>query len=678
LLRRAIIARMSLSLLGAACALELVALVGGRVHTLVPGVAPAERAIVLDGERIQAVCAPAEVPAAARVVDVRGLHIVPGYIDGLAYHDTEHDRLYTLAGVASICDHGNDAARLVGARRPDVRMASMGPEIHTAGLLLDGEPPATSAALVLKTANDVVEAVEHLRELEVSFFATHAQLDGELWRALIVESAKYQLGVFGPRPKGLDLAAVLAAKPRGLVTLDALLPAGKTWDSVSVDELRAAAKEVAAAGVSVIPTLGALSKDLDALDPSSSDLTWLGPNYTSYWLNELAVRKQQMNESLRASREGALTKAKLLLGALHSSGVRLVAGSGAPHPWLMPGEGLHRELAQWQAAGVSAADCLAACTREAALAFGLKDCGVIEAGNRADLVLLSADPTQSVAAMREIAGVVRRGAVLDRARLDALRGELSGWVEAARKLVDAPLDAPKPALPEGQVLISGKCETLSTAGRLAAERFAVVRELDDTLTFCSTRRTPPGISQPELIVHSRQRVRRGQFDSFEVRAVAQGRELVVKGLKAGDQWRVERRFDGGFVDLKAAQEDVVAIDCDSVTTPMLLAVTRKPGGFPVIRFHEGLELEVVRWDMAVNEHGDHGFRTPTGVRLCQLNESGAVKVLVQQLGATQTQTSLVESDTHGGVGLELPADVLAKVRATAAAEARGETPGAKR
>lgn len=644
---------------------ELIALVGGRVHTLAPGAQPKDVSIVMEDGVVKALCGPLEVPAAAKRIDVSGLHVVPAYVDALAYHDPEHDRLYTLAGVGRICDHGNDLARILDARDPVARAAAWGPEITTAGALLDGDPPATSAALILRTEGDAHEAVEHLGELEVSFLATHAQLAPEVWRALLKEAAEKSLPVMGPRPKDLDLAAVLEARPRALVALDALLPAGKTWITLTLDELPAIAKAVADSGVWVIPTLSALSKDLDAVDPRSPDLALLGPNYASYWLNELKQREEQNTPELRQRREMVHAKAKALLTALYTAGAKLVPGSGAPHPWLTPGEGLHRELAQWSAAGVSAYDCLAACTRGAAECFGLEGNGTIEVGKLADLVLLRSDPLASVAALREVAGLVRRGTYVDTLRLSQLRDELIAWVAKAREEFERPIEVDAPALPEGSVLLSGSCETISGAGRLGAERWAVVREVDDTLTFCGRRRVRGSVGAPQVQIDVRQRVRKSRLESFELRANAQGRELVVRGVKVGEQWRVERRLDDKFVDLNAAREDLAAIDCDSITTPMLLALTRKPGAFPVMRFHEGLELEVVRWDLAINPEGDHGFRTPTGLKVAVFDPSGAVRVLAEQLGTSQSQTTLLEFDTHGGAGLGLPEETLAKLRAAA-------------
>lgn len=644
---------------------EVTALVGARVHTLEPGLAPKELAVVIDQGAIRALCPEAEIPADARRIDVSGLHMVPAYIDALAYHDPEHDRLYTLAGVGRICDHGNDLARVLTSREPAVRAAAWGPEITTAGALLDGKPPATNAALVLESVSSVQDALEHLVEVDVAFLATHAQLAPDVWRELIKQGAAKSLFVMGPRPKGLDLAAVLEARPRALVAIDALLPTGKTWNDVAVEEFPAIAKALADSGVWLIPTLAALSKDLDAVDPNSSDLALLGPNYATYWSNELAARMARSDEGARQRRESAHAKARALLTALYAAGVKLAPGSGAPHPWLVPGEGLHRELAQWAAAGVTPYDCLAACTREAAECFGVDDAGTIAVGKQADLVLLRSDPRESVAALRDISAVVRRGAYVDAARLSGLREELREWVTRAREQFDQPIAVEAPKLPEGDVLLSGHCETISAAGRLAAERWAVVREVDGTLTFCGQRRRPSSVSQPEVLIHVRQRVRKSRLDSFEIRASAQGRELVVRGIKAGEQWRVERRLDDKFVDLNAAREDLAAIDCDSVTTAMLLALTQKPGALAVMRFHEGLELEVVRWDFAINPEGDHGFRTPSGMKICALDPSGAVKVLVEQLGASEAQTTLLEFDVHGGKGLELPEETLAKLRAAA-------------
>ena len=46
--------------------------------------------------------------------------------------------------------------------------------------------------------------------------------------------------------------------------------------------------------------------------------------------------------------------------------------------------------------------------------------GTVAPGKAADLVLLGADPTKSVAAMHRITGVVRAGRFYDRTALDAI------------------------------------------------------------------------------------------------------------------------------------------------------------------------------------------------------------------------------------------------------------------
>ena len=81
-------------------AFDLVAVVGGKVHTLVPGSKPAEMTVLIDDDRIRAVGADVAIPAGAKRIDAHGLHIVPGLIDGFGYHDPEHDPLYLAAGIA--------------------------------------------------------------------------------------------------------------------------------------------------------------------------------------------------------------------------------------------------------------------------------------------------------------------------------------------------------------------------------------------------------------------------------------------------------------------------------------------------------------------------------------------------------------------------------------------------
>ena len=96
---------------------------------------------------------------------------------------------------------------------------------------------------------------------------------------------------------------------------------------------------------------------------------------------------------------------------MRDAGVSILAGSDLePH-----GDSLHRELELLVEAGLSPAEAIAAATSQPAAFLGLiDDVGTVEAGKRADLVLLDGDPLLDITNTRRIAAVVGGGVVLNR------------------------------------------------------------------------------------------------------------------------------------------------------------------------------------------------------------------------------------------------------------------------
>jgi len=422
----------------------------------------------------------------------------------------------------------------------------------------------------------------------------------------------------------------------------------------------------AKSGARLTPVLRGQARLGEDAGDNAPELARLGPQYSTLWSIELMQRRKVLDETSRHKIQVLLGKQRALLLALFRSGAALVPGSGAPQPWLMPGDGLHRELREWQNDGIPAADVVRLATAGAAKALGLDvERGTIEPGKVADLVLTRDDPTLDIAALETIETVVIRGIALTRSQLDSKLSELANAQSAARAAAQQPIEVEALELPEGVQLLSGLTETTSALGKLAAERWAIVREVDGTLTFCGRCKTRGTATVNERVVDVRQRVRDGKFDSFSVRVVSQKHEMIVRGQFVAGQLRVERRTDGAFIDNRAAAEPIVAIDVGSVTTMMLLAHTRGNGQMPILRFDEGLELEVVRWDLLLDSGAGHKFRTPQGARFAGFNEDGSLKAVVENLGSGMVQTSSVEIDAHGGPGLPLPDDKLAMMRKAA-------------
>ena len=95
---------------------------------------------------------------------------------------------------------------------------------------------------------------------------------------------------------------------------------------------------------------------------------------------------------------------------MHRAGVHILTGTDAPLRNSPPGFGLHEALVR---GGMPAFDVIRAATWEPARYFGLDSLGTIEAGQIADLVLLSANPLADIRNTRRIAAVVGQRAIGD-------------------------------------------------------------------------------------------------------------------------------------------------------------------------------------------------------------------------------------------------------------------------
>lgn len=133
-----------------------------------------------------------------------------------------------------------------------------------------------------------------------------------------------------------------------------------------------------------------------------------------------------------------------ILRRQHAAGAKFLFGSdtavGTPGWGNPPGLSGFREMQAWVAAGIDLRTLLRAATLDNARAFGLeRELGSIETGKRADLLLLTANPLDSVDAYDRIDKVILAGEVIER---EALAADAPATVGVSTLQVPANGEAP--------------------------------------------------------------------------------------------------------------------------------------------------------------------------------------------------------------------------------------------
>jgi imidazolonepropionase-like amidohydrolase len=409
--------------------------------------------VLLDQGRIVDVFRRGEhpVPPDVEVLDAPDGTIVPGLIDahlhvaGLLVNadapttdpETVTDafmRELTAAGITTVRDTGspdyNRTFRQMKQGRPGW------PRFFGSGPNLDGRPGGPW--LGLRALDSPVAARTAVRELAdggVDFLKVYVWMDGRMMSETIDEARSAGLKVAAHVGNRVTVAEAVDAgvqalehvrigrelvPPDRLDALDALPPrqldpliSFRPWryadpEGPLADEL---IRRLLDAGVYWTPTLSLSASILDREGDAArrqlaegSDLTeivasWKERDYTA-----------DFSDDDWAWAPVELRRQMTFLGRAHEAGVPIVAGTDTPNPWILPGIGLHQELALLAACGLTPTEAIRCATSRAAeLLDQATDFGTVASGKRADLVVVDGDPSVSIADLQRIRTVIRNG-----------------------------------------------------------------------------------------------------------------------------------------------------------------------------------------------------------------------------------------------------------------------------
>jgi imidazolonepropionase-like amidohydrolase len=358
-----------------------------------------------------------DIPAGMAVVNARGQTLLPGLWEmHVHFSGVEFGPALLAAGITTARDLGGEFEFLTTERDEIEQRHGLGPRLLLAGLV-DASGINGFGAVTADTPDEARTVVDKYKAAGFQQIKLYTYLKPAVIGALSSEAHRVGMSVTGHVPNSVSTYEGIEAgmdQINHLNYVSRLLRAPGATGPIDFNspEAKKAIQFLLEHHTVVDPTaswgeMAGHSKDMDV---TTFEPGILKAPYT------LSTKYLAMGVPATDSTRVHARQAEnlLVIGALYKAGVPIVAGSDTG----LVGYGLDREIELYAQAGMTQMAAIQSATIVAARAMKLDgDSGTIEAGKRADMILVNGNPVENIHDLRKVVKVVTNGWMYDCGKL---------------------------------------------------------------------------------------------------------------------------------------------------------------------------------------------------------------------------------------------------------------------
>jgi imidazolonepropionase-like amidohydrolase len=397
---------------------SVTAIVGGRLIDGTGKPAIENSVVILKDGKIAAAGSAASIalPDGAQIVDAHGKSVLPGLWEMHAHFEqVEWGPIYLATGVTTARDVGNEREFIVAARDAIAAGQGLGPRLVMAGVV-DGTGPFSLGVIRVDTPEQAREQVQKYKAAGFQQIKIYSSVKPDILKVVTAEAHRLGMTVTGHIPFGMNAIQGIEDGMDQINHVEYLTKVMVDPKSQTIDpdapNVKKVIKLLLERHIVVDDTLALMEIILHPLDhPISAfepGILKVAPELKE-GLETMGAPPPKAEQSVATFRAMEAT-----VRVLHQAGVPIVAGTDQA----VPGFSLDREIELYVQAGFTPMEAIQAATLVPARAMGMeKDSGTIEAGKRADVILVDGNPLENISDIRKVSAVFAAGKMYQPAAL---------------------------------------------------------------------------------------------------------------------------------------------------------------------------------------------------------------------------------------------------------------------